>query len=96
MKYSFHPEAESEFIGAINYYEDKEKGLGYDFALEAYSTIQRILTHPKAWTVIEDNIRRSLLRRFPFGILYSHTEEEIFIVAVMHLNREPGYWKERI
>ena len=96
MKYSFHPEAESEFIGAINYYEDKEKGLGYDFALEAYSTIQRILAHPKAWTVIEDNIRRSLLRRFPFGILYLHTEKEIFIVAVMHLNREPGYWKERI
>jgi len=94
--YSFHPKAELEFIHAIEYYEDKEKGLGYDFALEIYSTIQRILAQPTAWAVIEENIRRSLVKRFPFGILYSHTEEEIFIVAVMHLNREPDYWKERI
>jgi plasmid stabilization system protein ParE len=94
--YSFHPEAESEFTGAIDYYEDKEKGLGYDFTLEVYSTIQRILAHPDAWAVIEENIRRSFVRRFPFGILYSHTEEEVIIVAVMHLNREPDYWKERI
>ncbi len=81
MNYSFHPEAESEFLEAIDYYEGKEKGLGYDFALEIYSTIERILAHSFAWPIIEENIRRALVRRFPYGVLYSQIEEEIFIIA---------------
>ena len=96
MKYSFHPEAELEFLLAIDFYEDKESGLGRDFALEINSTVERILTYPDAWPVIEEDIRRSLVKRFPFGVLYSKLEEEIVIVAIMHFNREPGYWKERI
>ena len=39
MSYSFHPEAENEFLKAIDYYEDREEGLGFDFAIEVYSTI---------------------------------------------------------
>lgn len=46
MRYSFHPEAETEFFNAIEYYEEREEGLGYDFAVEVYSTIERILAHP--------------------------------------------------
>lgn len=96
MNASFHPEAESEFTKAIDYYEDKETGLGYDFAVEVYSAIDRIIATPKAWPVIEEDIRRSLVRRFPYGILYSEDKEKIFIVAVMHLCRDPEYWKHRI
>ncbi len=68
MNYSFHPEAEVEFTEAIEYYEEKESGLGYDFAVEVYSTIERTMAFPKAWPVIEEDIRRSLIRRFPYGI----------------------------
>lgn len=96
MNYSFHPEAEIEFIEAIEYYEEKESGLGYDFAVEVYSTIERTISFPKAWPVIEKDIRRSLVRRFPYGILYSEEKEEVYIVAVMHLHREPKHWKHRI
>ncbi|HSW54742.1 MAG TPA: type II toxin-antitoxin system RelE/ParE family toxin [Ignavibacteriaceae bacterium] len=96
MTYSFHPEAELEFLLAIDFYEDKESGLGRDFALEINSTVERILTYPDAWPVVEEDIRRSLVKRFPFGVLYSKLEEEIVIIAVMHLNREPEYWKTRI
>lgn len=96
MNYLFHPEAELEFLRAIDYYEDKEKDLGYDFALEIYSSIERIITYPSAWPIVAKNIRRTLARRFPYAILYSQIEEEIYILAVMHLNREPDYWKGRI
>jgi len=96
MTFSFHPEAEKELILAIDFYEDKEAGLGRDFALEIYSTVERILTYPDAWPIVEEDIRRSLVKRFPFGVLYSKLEEEIVIIAVMHLNREPEYWKTRI
>lgn len=96
MILSFHPEAEAEFNDAIDYYEDKERGLGYDFAVEVYATIQRITTFPKAWPVMENDVRRSLVRRFPYGILYSEATEEIWVVAVMHLHRTPEYWKHRV
>ena len=58
MSYSFHPEAEAEFIRAIEYYEEKEVGLGHDFAVEVYSTIERSVAFPEAWPVIEQDIRR--------------------------------------
>ena len=95
MNFSFHPEAEEELNKAIDYYEDIEPGLGYDFALEVYSAIQRSVKFPKAWAVLEGEVRRCLVRRFPYGILYSEEENGIFIVAVMHLHRKPGYWKRR-
>ncbi len=76
MSFAFHPEAEIEFNGAIDYYERIELGLGYDFA-------------------IERDIRRSLVKRFPYGILYSEEESGIYIIAVMHLHRFPDYWKHR-
>jgi hypothetical protein len=95
MSFSFHPEAEQEFNKAIDYYENIEPGLGYDFALEVHSTIKRSVEFPKAWAVLEGDVRRSLVRRFPFGILYSEEKDGIFIVAVMNLHRKPGYWKKR-
>ena len=95
MNFSFHPEAEEEFNKAIDYYEDIEPGLGYDFALEVYSAIQLSVEFPKAWVVLEDEVRRCLVRRFPYAILYSEEENGVFILAVMNLHREPGYWKRR-
>ena len=95
MSVAFHPEAEKELNEAIDYYKDIEPGLGYDFALEVYSSISRSVDLPKAWAVLEGDIRRSLVRRFPYGILYSEEKDGIFIVAVMNLHRAPGYWKKR-
>ncbi len=62
MSFSFHPEAEKEFNKAIDYYEDIEPGLGYDFALEVYSSINRSVDFPKAWAIVEGDVRRSLVR----------------------------------
>ncbi len=95
MRFSFHPEAEDEFNHSIDYYEEIEPGLGYDFALEVYSTIQRSIEFPKAWAILEGEVRRSLVRRFPYGILYSEDENGIYILAIMNLHRKPDYWKSR-
>lgn len=96
MTYSFHPEAEIELNNSVNYYEECKKGLGLEFANEVYKTIQRILAFPKAWQVLDRDIRRSLTNRFPFGIIYYQKENQIIILAVMQLNRKPNYWKERV
>lgn len=96
MNYSFHPEAELESNQAIDYYEDCAEGLGYDFAVEVYSAIERITSYPKAWSIMAEDVRRCMTRRFPYGILNTEESENIFILAVMHLHRNPDYWKRRI
>jgi len=68
MNVLFHPDAELELNAAIDYYEAIENGLGYDFSLEIISAIGRVIDFPKAWLIIEGDIRRALVKRFPHGI----------------------------
>jgi plasmid stabilization system protein ParE len=93
MTFSFHPEAEEELRAAIECYEDRETGLGYDFFFEVFTTIQNVVAHPHAWPVIEEDIHRCLVNRFPY--CYAAEEAGVFILAVMHLRRNPDYWKDR-
>jgi toxin ParE1/3/4 len=96
MTFDFHPETETEFLDAISYYEKCEPGLGEDFSLEVYSSVQYVLSYPLAWPVLEDDVRRCLTNRFPCGILYSIESDRVYILAVMHLHRHPDYWKNRL
>lgn len=98
MKYffHFHPEAKKELLEAINYYEECRTALGLEFSKEVFSTIQRIIYFPSAWSEFSENTRRCLTNRFPFSIIYQIAKEKIVIIAVMQLNREPNYWKKRI
>ncbi|MBI5331351.1 MAG: type II toxin-antitoxin system RelE/ParE family toxin [Betaproteobacteria bacterium] len=77
MKFAFHPEAESEFFDAIRYYEECSPSLGLDFSAETHATIQRICAMPKAWQVLEGDIRRALVHRFPYGVLYAVEDAQI-------------------
>ena len=96
MKYSFHPAAKLELNEAVDYYEECKSGLGIEFAKEVYSTIYRIIQYPQAWFRLSKNTRRCLTNRFPYGVIYQILDNKIYIIAVMHLNRKPDYWKKRI
>ncbi len=96
MKYVFHPEALIEFSEATIYYSEKNLKLGLAFYTEVKNTIHRIIETPKLFRTIEEDIRRCLTHRFPYGILYTIEEDYILIVAVMHCSREPSYWKHRV
>jgi len=95
MTFDFHPEAEVEFGEAVAFYEDHAEGLGLDFAAEVREAINRAVTMPLAWMQIDEGVRRVLVHRFPFAVLYSESDERLFILAVMHLRREPDYWTHR-
>ena len=95
MNYSFHPYAEKELNEAIAYYNECQNGLGLELVKEVYLAIQNILSFPLAWAPLSTNTRRCLTNRFPYGVIYQVTDNEIFIIAVMQLNREPEYWKNR-
>lgn len=96
MNFAFHPEAEAEFLEAIAYYEERAPGLGLDFSTEVRAAVQRIQAYPLAWQVLEGEIRRALVHRFPYGVLYAVEKNRIWIVAVMNLHRQPEYWQERL
>ncbi len=93
MIYSFHPEAEKELNDTIDYYNKCKNGLGLEFVKEVYLTIQEIILFPEAWLKISANTRRCLLKRFPYGIIYYANKDELFIIAIMQLNKKPDYWK---
>ncbi len=95
MTFSFHAEAEEEFGAAVAYYEGCDSGLGLDFARKVYATIQNTVDYPTLWPEIADEIHRCLVHRFPYGVLYSIEPHGIFILAIMHLHRDPDYWKQR-
>jgi plasmid stabilization system protein ParE len=96
MNYYFLEPAKQELEEVVAYYEQQREGLGEEFALEFKSALQRILNHPLAWTTLSKNIRRCRTNRFPYGIVYNLQGDDIVIVAVMHLHRKPGYWKDRL
>ena len=95
MNVSYHPEAADEYEEAVVYYEDCQTGLGKQLSQEIDAAIKLILAFPTAWTTLKGEIRRILVRRFPFGLLYILRDDEIYILAVMNLNRKPNYWKTR-
>lgn len=95
MKVAFHPDAEAELNAAVDYYESCEPGLGLAFALEASLALDRAEQYPIAWAPLDDVFRRSLLRRFPYGLIYTLRNDELLVMAVMNLYREPDYWKQR-
>ena len=95
MNYYFHEDAESEFIEAVDYYEDCEINLGLRFSEEVYAAIQRACDFPLAWEKIDSETHRCLTDNFPYGVLYRIHEDHIRIMAIMHLHRMPGYWLKR-
>ncbi|MDO9371814.1 MAG: type II toxin-antitoxin system RelE/ParE family toxin [Gammaproteobacteria bacterium] len=92
----FLPPAEEEMFAAAQYYESRAPGLGVDFLAEIKWAIEAMALHPNLGTVIRGQIRRCLVRRFPYGVLYRIEAEGIIVVAVMHLHRRPGYWRNRL
>ena len=91
-----HPAAEAEMLAAAGYYQDCQPGLGARFLDEVSRAGGRITQNPAAWPVISGSIRRCLLNRFPFGLLFRIEDKRIYLLAVMHLRREPNYWQNRI
>ncbi len=96
MPIDFLPEAEQEMIEAALYYQSLSSGLGDDYLDEVERAVRSITSSPQTWPILEGNLRRRLIKRFPFAVLYRIEQDKILMVAVAHLRKKPGYWKNRI
>ena len=92
---SFHDLAKVELEEAAQYYNRKTPGLGAAFVAEVERCTAAILEHPEAGMMLKGAIRRRLVRRFPYGLLYRVKPEYVRILAVMNLKRRPAYWIDR-
>ena len=96
MKISFLDVAQKELDDAITCFNDEVPDLGNEFLGEVLKALDRIGNHPHAWHPCSERTRRCLLHRFPYGVIYQILENEILVVAVACLHREPNYWQDRI
>ena len=91
----FHSEAASEYLSALTWYRDRSLNTARRFELEFSQAIEQIHRFPDRWPIYSAGCRRYLLRRFPFQIIYQKLANAVFVVAVAHTHRRPGYWKDR-
>lgn len=87
--------AELELLDAAQYYEIQARGLGSEFLDKIETAILDIREAPERWPIIRANIRRRLVHRFPYALLYRVEPDAIIILATMHLRRRPDYWVGR-
>jgi len=95
-KIIFLHQAEQEMNEAAIFYDTHSQGLGREFLSAIKKGTDDIAHKPTAYPIQRNGIRRRLVRRFPYGILYCEEEEQIVIIAVMHLHRAPDYWRHRV
>lgn len=95
MKVLFSLFAAQELEDAANYLELEFEGLGERFRSEVRSAAERTARLPLAWSVERGEIRKCLLHRFPYKLLYSIELDHILILAVAHQHRKPDYWIDR-
>jgi plasmid stabilization system protein ParE len=91
--YRFTASALGELTLATVHYEQEENGLGAIFLDEVDATVARILTNPHAWHPLSPRTRRCRTHRFPFGLIYQVRPDEILVVSVMDLRRDPTSWR---
>ncbi len=94
-KIIFHPDIGLEVKASYEWYQNQADGLGEDFLSELETAYQAISELPDTWPKFQLSFRRFLLSKFPFSVIYKFHNKTIYVVAVMHNSRKPGYWNER-
>jgi plasmid stabilization system protein ParE len=89
------PEAQIDIREAARWYEDREPDLGLRFLGQIRTSLQHINHNPLMFPIIEDDVRRALLHKFPYSIYFLNEHDGVVVIAVLHQHRQPGWWKSR-
>jgi len=95
MRVLFTRMAKQELEDAVRCYELEYSGLGRRFKEEVKKSILRIVDYPQAWSIARGDVRKCLLHKFPYKLMYSLEEDVIPIITVAHQHRKPDYWVGR-
>lgn len=94
------PEAEAEILTIALWYEEQRVGLGERFFDQILATIESIGRSPERFAVYEGSqnprhLRRAIVSRFPYAVIFEIRSDYVLIVAVTHTSRRPDYWQHR-
>jgi hypothetical protein len=97
----FAPEVWGELAEAVLWYEARNEGLGLDLLAEIEVTLPLVGDRPRSFPRLQDvraavEIRRALLARFPYALVFLVRPGEVRVLAVAHAKRRPGYWLSRV
>ena len=92
----YHRLAASELVDAAVFYEERRPFLGDEFVTEVDAAREKIRANPKRGRIEKLGLRSFKVRRFPYRLFYALELDRLWIVAVAHLSRRPGYWVRRI
>jgi len=95
MRVIFSENAVLELVDAVDYYNQEHPGLGNRFENEVKKAVERISEYPTSWSLERGEIRKYLMHKFPYKLLYSIEKDHLFIIAVAHQHRRPDYWIDR-
>jgi len=84
-----------ELNAAFFWYERRRKGLGHQFLASAETLLTRIAATPQAFRRVQDETRRGLLPRFPYGVFFIEEESRVVILAVLHVRVSTERWPSR-
>jgi toxin ParE1/3/4 len=92
----FLADTEEDIFNGYAWYEEKATGLGEEFKRTVYSSTAEITRNPQIYPKVEDEIRRCLLRRFPYSIYFIIEENTVIICGFFHCARDPEGIKTQI
>ena len=92
---SIHEAAEAEINEAADFYDLESPGLGSVFLDEIQRALQSIVDFPEAAPLVRGCVRKRIVTKFPYSLLYSTRGSEIRVLAVAHHKRRPFYWRGR-
>ena len=96
MKIRYLAVAQAEIQEASEYYAAISPELGLSFRRELRQLTRLVAKMPMAWPPVGEGLRRCLLTRFPYLVIYAPLPEEVLVLAVGHQHRQPGFWRERL
>lgn len=91
----YHPLAHQELTATAVFYHNQASGLGAAFLDEVEHAESFLVEYPNAGRTLRGTIRRFPLRRFPYDLIYEPQADVLWILAVAHQRRKPGYWADR-
>ncbi len=92
----FTQPARAELIDALDWYENEAPGLGRRFRMAVDAVIERMSANPRQFHVVYKSIRRALLRRFPYALMFViEVDGTLTVIACFHASRDPVHWQKR-
>jgi toxin ParE1/3/4 len=89
------PAAKAEFDAAADWYEQQRAGLGVDFVKAVREVLNRIAANPRLHGVVYQDVRKAVVKRFPYVVLYREEPGEVIVISVFHSSRDPSIWQSR-